>query len=262
MNAFLAAFWAELLKARRSRVFLLTLVALSIVPVVSGLFMFILQDPDRALAMGLITAKAQIIAGTADWPTFFQVILLGIAIGGAIVFAFIATWVFGREFADRTAKELLALPVQRHTIVAAKFALISIWILTLILVVFVIGLAVGRGVDLPGWSAMLAWSSLGSLMFIAVLTYMLIPAVALVASAGRGYLPPLAWAVLTIVLAQIAGITGWGDWFPWYVPALVASLGEPHAQAVPLHSYVLVLAAFVAGAAGTFAWWQSADQTR
>ncbi|HSW09337.1 MAG TPA: ABC transporter permease [Bacillota bacterium] len=262
MSAFRSAFWAELLKARRSRLFLLTLVALSIVPVTGGLFMFILQDPGRALAMGLITAKAQMIAGTADWPTFFQVILLGIAIGGAIVFAFIATWVFGREFADRTAKELLALPVQRHTIVAAKFALIAIWILTVILVVFVIALAVGMVVDLPGWSAQLALSSLGSLMSVAVLTYLLIPAVALVASAGRGYLPPLAWAVLTIVLAQIAGITGWGGWFPWYVPALFASLGEPRLQAVPLHSYVVVLVAFIAGAAGTLAWWRSADHTR
>jgi hypothetical protein len=44
MNAFLSAFWAEMLKARRSKVSLLTIVGFSILPVIDGLFMFILKD--------------------------------------------------------------------------------------------------------------------------------------------------------------------------------------------------------------------------
>ncbi|MEV0143917.1 MULTISPECIES: ABC transporter permease [unclassified Nonomuraea] len=33
----------------------------------------------------------------------------------------IAIWLFGREFSDHTAKDLLALPTSRTAIVAAKF---------------------------------------------------------------------------------------------------------------------------------------------
>src|SRR5574341_1645529 len=193
MNGFLAALWAESLKARRSKVSLLTAAGFSILPVVDGLFMFILKDPERARSMGLIGVKAQITAGVADWPTFFQVLLLGSAMAGSVLFAFITAWVFGREFSDHTAKELLALPTPREIIVGAKFVLAALWILGLTLLIFVIGLGIGAAVGIPGWSLELAWTSFWSLMATALLTTMLMPIVALFASAGRGYLPPLGW---------------------------------------------------------------------
>jgi ABC-2 type transport system permease protein len=262
MNAFLSAFWAETLKARRSKVSLLTVAGFSIFPIVDGLFMFILKDPERARAMGLISVKAQITAAVADWPTFFQVLLLGTAIGGAILFAFITAWVFGREFSDHTAKELLALPTPREVIVGAKFAVIALWMLALTLMIFVIGLCIGTVVGIPGWSPELEWSSFWSLMLIVLLTFMLMPFVALSASAGRGYLLPLGWAFLTMALAQIAGVMGWGDWFPWSVPGLFSSLSGPRAEPIEMHSYIIVLLTFIAGIAATFAWWRSADQAR
>ena len=113
MKASLAAFWAETLKARRSKASLLTVIVFVLFPLVSGLFMVILKDPQAAQSMGLISVKAQLVAGTADWPTFFDMLLQAMAMGGSILFAFIMAWVFGREFSDRTAKELLALPTPR-----------------------------------------------------------------------------------------------------------------------------------------------------
>jgi ABC-2 type transport system permease protein len=123
MNALLSAFWAETLKARRSKVSVLTAAGFLILPLMAGLFMIILKDPERARAMGLISVKAQLAAGVADWPTFFGMLTQGTAIGGAFLFAIITAWVFGREFSDRTAKELLALPTPRAVIVGAKFIL-------------------------------------------------------------------------------------------------------------------------------------------
>ncbi len=262
MNAFLSAFWAELLKARRSRVSWLTFGAFAIFPIVDGLFMFILQNPERARAMGIITVKAQMATAVADWPTFFMVLLMGTAIGGVILFAFLTAWVFGREFSDHTVKELLALPTPREVIIAAKFLATGLWMLALSLFIFAMGLGVGAAVEIPGWSAALGWSSFGSLLKIVVLTYMLMTVVALFASAGRGYLPPLGWAFLTMGAGQIAIVLGWGDWFPWSVPGLVVSLGGEAPAPMGMHSYAVVLAVFIAGAAATFAWWRRADQTR
>ncbi len=96
MNAFLSAFWAETLKARRSKVSWVTAAAFSIFPIVGGLFMIIMKDPEQARAMGLIGAKAQLLtAGVADWPTYFDFLTLGTTAGGAILFAFITAWIFG-----------------------------------------------------------------------------------------------------------------------------------------------------------------------
>jgi ABC-2 type transport system permease protein len=86
--------------------------------------------------------------------------------------------------------------------------------------------------------------------------------VAFIASMGRGYLPPLGWAVLTIFFAQIIAATGWGDWFPWAVPALFSGAAGPRDQLIGVHSYILVVAAGIVGLAATFYWWRNADQTR
>jgi ABC-2 type transport system permease protein len=263
MKAFRAALWAETLKARRSKVPLGTAAGISILPIVGGLFMMIMKDPERARAMGLISVKAQLLtAGVADWPTYFEVLLQGVGIGGAVLFAIITAWLFGREFADRTAKELLALPTPRWMIIVAKFVLTTVWILGLSLLVFVIGLGIGAAVRIPGWSPELAWTSFWSLMAITLLNLMLMPSVALVASAGRGYLPPFGWMVLTLALAQIVVVMGWGDWFPWSVPVLFAGMAGPRAEQLGLHSYAIVALTFAAGLVSTVIWWRSADQPR
>jgi ABC-2 type transport system permease protein len=262
MNAFRSAFWAEALKARRSKVTLLTAAGFLILPAVAGLFMVILKDPDQARAMGLISVKAQITAAVADWPTYFGILTLGTVIAGSILFAMITAWVFGREFSDHTAKELLALPTPRGIVVGAKFLLTALWNLALTLFVFAIALGIGALVDIPGWSFQLAWTSFCSLMLAVLLTSLLMPWVALFASVGRGYLPPLGWAFLTMALAQIASVMGWSDWFPWAVPGLLSTLNGPRTEPIPVHSYLVVLLVCVAGLATTFAWWQRADQAR
>lgn len=262
MNAFVSALWAEALKARRSKITLLTSVGFLILPFAGGLFMIVLKNPEQARAMGLISTKAQLTAGVADWPSFFGMLAQGIAAGGAILFSLITAWVFGREFSDHTAKELMALPTPRWAIVGAKFVLIAFWIALLTLLVFAVGIGVGMAVDIPGWSLDLEWTSFRIVLVTSLLTLMLMPFVALFASSGRGYLPPLGWTILALVFADIVSLLGYGDWFPWAVPVLVSGMVTTHADQVGLHSYLVVLLAFFVGLAATLAWWRSADQTR
>ena len=262
MNNFFSALWIETLKMRRSKVPLFTAIGFSIVPLVGGLFMIILKDPEAAKSMGLISAKAQLLAGVADWPAFFNIIAQAVAVGGAILFAIVTAWIFGREFSDRTAKELLALPTSREAIIGAKFIVIAVWTFTLSLFVFGFGLVVGDLVVIPGWSTELMQTAFVDILGAAVLTIMLLPFVALVASMGRGYLPAFGWTIFTVAMAQIAAITGWGDWFPWSIPALFSGAVGPRAEQLGLHSYVIILLASGIGLAATFYWWRNADQTK
>ena len=262
MNNFLAALWIETLKMRRSKVPLFTAIGFSIVPLVGGLFMIILKDPEAAKSMGLISAKAQLMVGVADWPAFFNIIAQAVAVGGAILFAIVTAWVFGREFSDRTAKELLALPTSRETIISAKFIVIAVWTFALSLFVFGFGLVIGNLVVIPGWSTELMQTAFVDILGSAMLTIALLTFVALLASMGRGYLPAFGWTILTVAMAQIAAITGWGDWFPWSIPALFSGAVGPRAEQLGLHSYVIILLASSIGLAATFYWWRNADQTR
>jgi ABC-2 type transport system permease protein len=262
MSNFLSSLWAETLKMRRSKVPLFTAIGFSFVPLVGGLFMIILKDPEAARSMGLISAKAQLVAGVADWPTFFGILAQAVAVGGAILFAIITAWVFGREFTDRTAKELLALPTPRESIVAAKFVVIAALTLLLTVWIFLFGLVVGNLVVIPGWSQELLRSASLDVLGTAIMTIALLPFVAFFAGFGHGELPAIGWTILIVVLAQIAAITGWGDWFPWSVPALFSGAAGPRAELMGTHSYMIVVATSLFGLLATFYWWRNADQTR
>ncbi|MEZ4680610.1 MAG: ABC transporter permease [Caldilineaceae bacterium] len=212
MNQFTAALWVETLKARRSKVPLLTAIGFSLAPLVGGLFMIILKDPEQAREMGLLGAKAQLTVGVADWPAFFGILAQAVAVGGALLFAILTIWIFGREFVDHTVKELLALPTPRAAIVWAKFVVVLLWGVGLTLWIYGLGLVVGMVVDIPGWSPQLAQSAFVDVLGSAMLTLALMPFVAFWASTGRGYLPPFGWTILTLFLANIIVYTGWGDW--------------------------------------------------
>ena len=262
MTNFKAALWAETLKARRSKVPWLAAIGFTLAPLMDGLFMFIMKDPERAREMGLLSVKAQLAMSTAEWGTFFSVLSQAIAIGGSIVFSIVTAWIFGREFSDHTAKDLIALPTSRENIVTAKLLVIAAWVFAVSLWLYLIGLLIGSLVDIPGWTTELAWQSFIDILATAGMTLLLMTPVAFIASMGRGYLPPLGWAVLMIFFSQIFAATGWGDWFPWAVPALFSGAAGPRGSLIGVHSYVLVMLASMAGLAATFYWWRNADQTR
>ena len=261
MSGLRAAIATELLKSRQSRVPWGVAFGFSVAPVVTGLFMVILKDPERARSLGLIGTKAQLTAGTADWPTFLNMLGQAMAIGGAILFAFLTAWVFGREFADRTIRNLLANPTPRRTIVVAKSIVIGTWALAIAAWVLLLGLGIGAVVGLPDWSSGDAVRTLASIALAAVLTIGLQTWAAFFAGLGRGFIAPLAWTVAMIVAAQVLAVLGWGAWFPWSVPAILAGAGGTEVEPVSLAAVGLVVLVVVGGLAATIAWWERADQT-
>ena len=255
------AIWVELLKARRSKMPMLTLLGFSLAPFSGGFFMIVMKDPDLARRLGLISAKAQIMAGSADWPTYLGLLSQAIAVGGILLFGLIGSWVFGREYSDHTLKDLLALPTPRSTIVFAKFMVIVIWSAGLTLSIYLIGLGVGAAVVLPPASAEIFWQGTLTMAIITLFTISLVTPIAFFASAGRGYLPPMGVVILALILAQVVAAAGWGEYFPWSVPALRAGMVGPEYADLGMMSYTIVILTSLAGLIGTFFWWELADQT-
>ncbi len=260
MKGFVEAFAVELLKARRSPLPWLTLLGLALAPLMGGLFMKILQDPAWAARFSALSTKAQASAAGADWPTYLGLLTQATAIGGFMVFSIVVIWLFGREYSDHTVIDLLALPVSRGAMVLAKFALALVWAVGLTAWLYGLGLAIGGLLGLPQWSASLAWGATGWLAVTAGLTIALVAPLAWVASAGRGYLPPVGAVFLLVFLAQALAALGVGAYFPWSVPALVSGAAGPEAQAVGPESYALALLTGAAGVIGTVVWWRVADQ--
>jgi ABC-2 type transport system permease protein len=256
-----AALWVELLKARRSKAPWLTALGFSLAPLMGALFMVVLRDPQWARRAGLLNAKAQALSGSADWPSYWGVVEQATAVGGVMIFGLIATWVFGREFSDQTAKDLLALPTAREAIVLAKFVVVAGWSLLLAAMICALTFCLGTALGLAGGSAALMGQAAVTVAAVAGMTVSVVTPLAWAASAGRGYLPAVGVMFLAVFLAQVLAALGWGAYFPWSVPALAAGAAGPEAARLGPESYLVVALAGVAGIAATVAQWRFADQT-
>jgi ABC-2 type transport system permease protein len=256
MNNLAQAIWVEMLKARRSRMPLLTALGFAMVPLGGGFFMIVLKDPEMARRVGLISTKAQLTMGAADWPTYLRFLTLAVGAGGSFIFGLIASWVFGREYSDRTVKDLLALPTSRSAIVLSKLVVIALWSVAVTLIGSVITLCVGTALGLPQVPPQVFWQSGVTITVAAALTIALVTPIAFSASAWHGYLPPIGVMILAMALSQLINAAGWGEYFPWAVPALYVQ-----GEILGMVSYLIVILTGMVGMLGTLIWWERADQT-
>ena len=262
MRGFLAAFYTEGLKAGKSKMLFATVLFFIFIDIMMGLLIYIAKHPELPGISALMGAKASAI-GAADWPAYYVLLTEIVLMIGVIGFGMVASWVFGREYTDRTAKDLLALPVSRTAVVVSKTMVVIIWSALLSLVLFGVGLLIGKAVNLPGWSGAGARHAFTGFIISALLTMLLTTPVAFIASVSRGYLLPLGFVILMVIMTNLmfSGIPGLAPFFPWAVPALSSNaLGHdlPRAGAA---SYFILGFTSLAGLSGTVLWLRFADQT-
>lgn len=199
--------------------------------------------------------------GEGDWATYLgNVAFMFASVFGIVGFGAVAGWTFGREYTDRTMKDLLALPVSRGKIVAAKSASAIAGCLMIVMITFAFALLLGFIVGVPGFSVDQMLQHLLQLLIISGLHLLLCGPVVMIASVSRGYLAPMAFAFCTLMVALIAGPTQLGAYLPWSIPAL--QLARSGGAAFPLEpaSYIIPIVVGFAGYVGTWAWWRWADQ--
>ena len=259
MNALADMVWIEYRKAIRSKMPLWTALGSLFMPFGIAFLIFVARNPEISQKLGLISAKANLIAySTTDWPTYLGLFGQLIAAGGFILYILIISWVFGREFTDGTLKDLLAVPVQRSSILLAKFFVVAVWSAALTLIILIAGLAMGALIKLPGSSISVILQGSACVVVTGCLVIMAVMPFALFASIGRGYLLPLGVSVLTLMLTNLVVIAGWGEYFPWAVPGLYAQ-GK---NSLPPVSYWIVCMTGLVGMIATYFWWKYADQNR
>lgn len=194
-------------------------------------------------------------AGGVNWEQYLTGLLDTLAPLGLIGYTFVAAWVFGREFADRTIKDLLAKPVSRAKIVLSKFLVILAWCLLLSVYMFAVGFAVGAIMGAQGGSA----SFISGLFFkflITSLLYIFVTApTILLANVTKGYLAPLGLILIIVILSNVLASFGFAPYFPWTIPSVFQSTGS-----LQLSSILILAYTGIVGIAGTFAWWRYAEQ--
>lgn len=242
-----AALWTESVKLLRSRTPWVTSVAFLLPVLLACVFM------NASSEGGLLGGKAQVLGITPDWAGFHATLMQVDAAGGFLLFGTVLAWTFGREFSERTALDLLALPTSRGAIVVAKFIVAAGWLLAISALQVAAWLIAGGLLGLPGTYG----HGLGSLVILLVFNIVLAFPVALASSAGRGYLPGIGASAAVVIGGVASAAAGIGAWFPWTIPALVSGLMGAPSQ-VP-YGIAIVAATGLAGITLTITWWKTAD---
>lgn len=258
MESFLSVLTVEFYKIRKSKVIWITVIAATVAPLMASFFMFALKYPELSENAGLLGEQAQ-IAGEATWPAYLNLHAQILAIGGILIFGFTTSWIFGREYADGTIKDLLALPCSRVTIIAAKFSAVFITNVLIGLYIVILGLLLGWVIVLPGWSREIMVTGMETIFAMLILTNVLSTPTAFIASYGKGYLAPIGFVVMTLIFSQIIAAAGFGEFFPWSIPAIYSGVNEKNLNLGLIHLSIIFLTS-ASGIVSTIYWWLYSDQ--
>ena len=251
--------WIELRKVLRSRLPLFLAVGSLLMPLGVSFLIFAAKNPLITSRLGLISAKANLVAYSAtDWSSYIGLVSQIMGAAGILLFTLMTSWVFGREFADGTLKDLLAVPVRRSSIVLAKFIIITIWSVGSSVLILVVALVMGAILHLSQGSLNIVIHGSAMTMITACMVILVILPFAFFASVGRGYLLPIGVMLLALIMANLVSVAGWGDYFPWAIPMLFAQGKESLAAT----SLWIVFFTGLIGIFGTYLWWKFANQNR
>ncbi|MCF2718859.1 ABC transporter permease [Paenibacillus sp. 203] len=237
MNIF-SVLHCEIHKIIRANVFWLVFLIFAFGPIMMGVGIILSSD-----------------AGGINWRMYLTELLDSLAPLGLIGYTFIAAWVFGREFSDKTIKDLLAKPVSRSKIVLSKFLVILAWSLLLSMYMFAIGFAVGGILGVAGGLASFIWNIFFKFIITSLLFIIVTTPGTLLANVSKGYLAPLGLILIIVILSNVLASFGFAPYFPWTIPSVFQSTGF-----LKLSSIIILASTGIAGIVGTFAWWRFAEQ--
>jgi ABC-type transport system involved in multi-copper enzyme maturation permease subunit len=257
----LQAIIAEFIKNKHSRIRWVSFIAFALAPLFGGVFMLLMKGSGYDGLSGAFKSKAVMMSFEANWNSFLNLLSQAVGVGGVLIFGFVASWLFGREYSDGTAKDLLALPISRTKILNAKFIYYIVWCLALVISNLILGLLFGFLLQLEGWNFVSFLASLKVYFITTLLIILLNTPIAFFGLLGKGYLMPLGIVAVLLVLAQIIGAMGFGNYFPWSVPGIYSGGGgEDLKMQLNSVSYIILIITSIAGYFCTIFWLKYSDQ--
>jgi len=262
MNELKRAFLSELLKLKHLSILWITFIAFALVPIMGGVITFLIQNPELIPKSSILSIKISMVSAPINLVSYLSLYLSqGAGVVGIIVFGFVASYLFGREYSDHTYRDLLSLPISRTKILKAKYLIYIIWCLGLVISDLIIGLIIGKMLNLSGWEYRIIFETIKIYFVTSLLTIALGTWISFFALWGKGYLSPIGFLVVIVMLAQFIPYLGWGHYFPWSIPGIYCgAAGEGLKNRLNEWSYLSLFFTGILGYLLTISWWKYADQ--
>lgn len=182
---------------------------------------------------------------------------------GILLFGLVAAFLFGHEYTQGVAPSMLTTPVRREQFVIAKLIVLAAWVFALTVLALLSHAVVATALGLDGFVWSEVWPIVEDVFVVALLIFLTLPLVGLVALVSRGVFAPMIFSAAGFLAGMVGGIAGWGEWLPWAMPTTVAGtfLGPILSRDLSLTamSWVIVIAIFFVGVGGMLWWVNNAD---
>lgn len=236
---------AEILKMRRSMMSLIGFAGAAVTPVVTFTGYMLYRERDHASAYSVETLLSE--------TSLYMVVLIGTPLFGVL-----ATWVFNREFAENTLKNLLVVPVSRLAVIASKVAVLFGWVLVLSAWSWLLAVVLGLAGGFSGFSADVLLRYLVRYLIEGVFLFLLLGPIIFATLAFRNYVPVIVLAVCITLVSVVIGNSEYRAIFPWtaILPIMSGKYPEEYPRYVP---WVSIFAASFAGFAGSIVYFKRMD---
>lgn len=262
MKQQIQALQAEWIKTKSAKILWATFLAFAIVPVLGGICILVVQDKEVMAKTSDFALRIKAMNFEATWESYFGLLNEAVGVGGVILFGFVASWIFGREYSDGTIKDLLSLPTPRVKILNAKFILYAFWCLALAFSNLIIAFILGKTLQLPNIDNGLSAQLMTNYLITTILTITIVIPTGFFAIYGKGFLVPLGFVTLTIIFSHIIAGIGYGTYFPWSVPGLYSGASGEFKMSLNNYSYGSLILTSIAGYIAAVRYWNKADHTK
>ncbi|BCS81522.1 ABC transporter permease [Anaerocellum diazotrophicum] len=262
MADILIATIVELKKLKRSIFVWIVFMVYALVPIMGGVIMYLIENPNLIPESSILRIKTSTLSIPVDWVSYLGTFLTqGTGLVGIIAFGFVASFVFGREYSDNTYRDLLSLPISRSVILNSKYIVYLLLCVMLAISDLILSFVVGLILKLPRWDYDIILSIVKKYFVVVSMVISLGTPISFFALRARGYLAPLGFLIMVLLLANFAPYLGFGQYFPWTIPAIYSGMaGEELKRELNILSYVCLLITSLGGYILTICWWNQGDQ--
>ncbi|MCR4422004.1 MAG: ABC transporter permease subunit [Spirochaetales bacterium] len=251
----------ETIKTIKSKVFLWIILFSLFVSFMLWVLFYMIKNPTIARESIILRAKANILGSTADWKTFHEIMNMLIAIIGFISFGFLTIWIFGREYVEKTYKDLLALPIKREAIIMAKTINSFLFSIVIAFFLYLFSMIAAFLVGLGEFDSKIALFSLKRYLIISLMNIALTTVLSFITSIARSYIMPFGFLVLMILVSNFAiNLSENSQYIPWAIPLIYAGMFIKEGLTIDFISYIILAFTCFLGFVSTIIFWVKADQ--
>ena len=232
--------FTELLKLKRSSMFLISILGAIVAPFVVVVATYV-NEPT-----------------TPFKELFYNVNLYTVLIIGVPLYGVVTTYLFNREYTENTLKNILTIPVSRMSFIMSKTLLLFMWIMMLTVIAWGITLVLGLLMQFNGLSSSMLTESIKQFSIGGILLFILSSPIILVTLVMKNYVPTIIFTVVITLINVMGGNSEHRALFPWTAAGDIANHTLPSTYP-PEYSYIAITATALTGFIAIIVYFKKVD---